>query len=283
MAYNELTERGTETFPISFYHLDENHPKYIMQHHWHKDLEIIRVISGKLSVFLNNTEIEMTNNDIVFVNPEIVHGAIPDRCVYECIVFDPEKILLCTDAGQIIASGLSNHTLFIYHRIKSENKALYESANNLFDSFSLSDTGNQLRTVGLLYELFSVISRDRLFSDNSTYSSFLKDKNLIKLKRAIEYMRENYKSQISLEELSKAVDVSPKYFCVIFKAMTGMTAFEYLNAYRIEKAAKALISTDMGITEIAFSCGFNDLSYFIKTFKKHKSTTPKAFRNSHYS
>ncbi|MBE6570641.1 MAG: AraC family transcriptional regulator [Ruminococcaceae bacterium] len=281
MVYNELTERGNENFPVGFYHLDESHPKYIMQHHWHKELEIIRVIKGKLTVYLNNVEIEMTKNDIVFVNPEIVHGAIPDKCVYECMVFDPEKILVCTDDGKNIASGLVNHTLFIYHRIKSDNIALYTTVCKLFNSFSVSDPGYQLSAISSLYELFAVICREKLFTDNTSYSNFLKDKNLIKLKKAIEYMRENYKSQISLDELSKAVDVSPKYFCVIFKGMTGMTAFEYLNAYRIEKASKALISTDMGITEIAFSSGFNDLSYFIKTFKKYKNTTPKLFRNSH--
>ena len=281
MVYNELTERGNESFPVGFYHLDENHPKYIMQHHWHKELEIIRVLKGKLTVYLNNVEIEMTENDIVFVNPEIVHGATPSDCIYECMVFDPEKILVCTDDGKSISSGLVNHTLFIYHRIRSENSALFETVCKLFDSFSLSDPGYQLSAIGYLYELFAVICREKLFSENTSYSNFLKDKNLIKLKKAIEYMRENYRSQISLEEMSKAVVVSPKYFCVIFKGMTGMTAFEYLNAYRIEKASKALISTDMGITEIAFSCGFNDLSYFIKTFKKYKNTTPKLFRNSH--
>lgn len=283
MVYNELAERGTENFPVGFYHLDDTHPKYIMQHHWHKDLEIIRVLKGKLTVFLNNIEMVITNNDIVFINPEIVHGAVPEECVYECIVFDPERLLVCTDAGKRIATGLMDHTLFIYHRIKSENKALFDAANMLFDSFSLAEKEYQLSAVANMYNLFSVISRQQLFSDNSSYSNFLMDKNLIKLKRAIEYMRLNYKSQICLEDLSKAVDVSPKYFCVIFKAMTGMTAFEYLNAYRIEKASKALISTDMAITDIAFSCGFNDLSYFIKTFKKYKKTTPKMFRNSHYS
>lgn len=283
MVYNELIERGSKDFPIGFYHLDKNHPKYIMQHHWHKELEIIRVISGTLTVFLNNIEIVMSPNDIVFVNPEIVHGAIPNNCVYECIVFDPEMTLICTDVGKRIASGLVSHTLFIYHRIKSENASLFTVAGKLFEAFNAEDIGYQLKAVSLIYELFSVIYKEQLFSDNSSYSNFLKDKNLIKLKRAIEYMRKNYKNQISLEELSEAVDISPKYFCVIFKAMTGMTSFEYLNAYRIEKAAKALISTDMCITDIAYSCGFNDLSYFIKTFKKYKNTTPKMFRNSHYS
>jgi AraC-like DNA-binding protein len=62
-----------------------------------------------------------------------------------------------------------------------------------------------------------------------------------------------------------------------------MTPFEYLNNYRVEMASRALITTDKPITEIAFSCGFNDLSYFIKTFKKCKGITPKSFRNSHYA
>lgn len=283
MAYNELTERGSDSFPIDFYHLDDAHPKYIMQFHWHKELEIIRVLQGTLTVVLNNTEIFMTKDDVVFVNPDIVHGATPDHCIYECIVFDPEKILTHTQSGKRIASGLIDHTLFIHHRIKSENKELFSAIDKLFSSFSDNKIDFELSVIGSIYNLFSIVYNHELFSANSAYSNFLKDKNIIKLKKAIEYMRENYKSQLSLTELAKAVDVSPKYFCVIFKAMTGMTAFEYLNAYRIEKAAKALISTDDEITEIAFSCGFNDLSYFIKTFKKYKNTTPKMFRNSHYS
>ena len=53
---------------------------------------------------------------------------------------------------------------------------------------------------------------------------------------------------------------------------------EYLTLYRIEKASRKLINTDSSVTSIAFSCGFNDLSYFIKTFKKVKGITPAKFR-----
>ena len=52
---------------------------------------------------------------------------------------------------------------------------------------------------------------------------------------------------------------------------------QYVNWYRIEQAAWKLSHTDYSVTEIAFQCGFNDLSYFIRSFKKHKGVTPKQF------
>ena len=60
--------------------------------------------------------------------------------------------------------------------------------------------------------------------------------------------------------------------------MTGRTPIEYLKIYRIEKASKKLLNTDEAVTDIAFSCGFNDLSYFIKTFKELKNITPAQYR-----
>ena len=73
--------------------------------------------------------------------------------------------------------------------------------------------------------------------------------------------------------------MSPKYLGSFFKNMTGKTPIEYLNEYRIEKASHMLKYTDMQVTDIAYSCGFSDLSYFIKTFKNIKGITPGKFRN----
>ena len=60
--------------------------------------------------------------------------------------------------------------------------------------------------------------------------------------------------------------------------MTGHTPVEYLNVYRISKAAKLLLNTDEPVTQIALDCGYNDLSYFIKQFGKHKGMSPGKFR-----
>ena len=72
-----------------------------------------------------------------------------------------------------------------------------------------------------------------------------------------------------------------EYFCRLFKQYTGKTPIEYLNNYRIEQAAKLLIETNDSITDIAFDCGFENTSYFIRKFKAQKSATPKQYRTLH--
>ena len=83
-----------------------------------------------------------------------------------------------------------------------------------------------------------------------------------------------------LNEMAEAAQMSPKYFCYFFKEMTSKTPVEYLNGYRIEKAAKKLLNTNDSVTDIAYSCGFNDLSYFIKTFKIQKGMSPAKLRKN---
>ncbi len=282
MIYNELKERGSDAFPIEFHHVDMNHPQYVMRHHWHNEIEIIRILEGELELTLNNTELCVGTEDIVFVNSDVVHGAQPKDCVYECVVFDPSKILLNTDSGRHFATGITNHSVFIFHRIKSDKTSLFNSVNRLFDALLHDDGCFQLEVVSEIYRLFAIIISEKLYSENSEYSSFLNDRNILKLKRAISYFHTNYMNDISLKSISETVGVSPKYFCSFFKQMTNMTPFEYLNTYRIEKASRELLSTDDSIMQIAYSNGFNDLSYFIKTFKRIKGTTPKLFRQSNY-
>ena len=101
-----------------------------------------------------------------------------------------------------------------------------------------------------------------------------------KLKATLEYLRTHYAEEISLDDLSAVAGFSRKYFCKFFKDMTGTTPFQYLTTYRIEKAARKLLITELPVTQIAFDCGFNDLSYFIKTFKQLKGVSPNKYRKT---
>ena len=64
------------------------------------------------------------------------------------------------------------------------------------------------------------------------------------------------------------------------KELTGKTPVEYLNSYRVERACRKLLGSDLSITQIAYGSGFNDLSYFIKTFKKIKGSSPSIYRKT---
>ena len=71
--------------------------------------------------------------------------------------------------------------------------------------------------------------------------------------------------------------MNEKYLCRFFKDYTSRTPIDYINNLRIEAACHELTSGDMTITEAAIECGFNDISYFSKMFKKYKGITPREY------
>ena len=77
-------------------------------------------------------------------------------------------------------------------------------------------------------------------------------------------------------------DMNEKYFCRYFRSMTERTPIDYLNYYRIECACEMLTTKNISVKEAAISCGFNDESYFIKTFHKYKGITPKQFMKAEF-
>ena len=92
MSYNELKQHGTEDFPIELYHIEKEHARYEMSAHWHSEIELIRVLSGVLHVRLNQEAYRVQAGGTIFVNPETLHQAYPEDCVYECLVFHPDFI-----------------------------------------------------------------------------------------------------------------------------------------------------------------------------------------------
>lgn len=88
------------------------------------------------------------------------------------------------------------------------------------------------------------------------------------------FIEQHYTEPITLPELAESVHMSPKYFCRFFRHMTRRTPIDYLNYYRVECACQELLTTEKSVTEVALDCGFNDISYFIKTFRRHKGVSP---------
>lgn len=98
--------------------------------------------------------------------------------------------------------------------------------------------------------------------------------------QALQFLQNNYSRQITLNEVSNLVGLSPNYFSSIFKKELGTSFLEYLNRYRIEKSMKLLQNTSMKSYEIAYACGFSDEGYYGKTFKKFTGKTPNEYKKS---
>lgn len=97
-------------------------------------------------------------------------------------------------------------------------------------------------------------------------------------KSVIAYIRDHYMQRINISDMAKVANMSPNYFCHYFKSLSKMTPVEYLNNFRMNRAADLLRQTDKKITAVSLDIGFYNISYFNKLFKQAKGCTPVAFR-----
>ena len=91
---------------------------------------------------------------------------------------------------------------------------------------------------------------------------------------ALEFMKNNIKKQITLEELSQIVTLDKNYFVRLFKSTYGKTPINVLIDLRMERASDLIANTNMTVSDIAEECGYNSVSYFIAQYKKHFGITP---------
>lgn len=98
------------------------------------------------------------------------------------------------------------------------------------------------------------------------------------IKMAKEYIQKNFGKDISLDDVSRVVNVSPYYFSKIFKDDTGENFIEYLTGVRIDKAKELLETTEYSMKEICSMVGYSDPNYFSRSFKKNVGITPTEYK-----
>ncbi len=274
---NEDRPRGTYEFPFEFHHIDASHPRYLMSYHWHVEYEVIRILKGTLTVTLDEKSFTARANDVIFVNSGILHSGIPEDCVYECIVFDLNTFLKSNSVCSRYMQEILHQEVMIYHHFTEKQSDIIACVNSLFRAMSEKASGYEMIVYGQFYHFFGLIFSNHYYLENQPKTR--KDyKRILQLKQVVDFIEKNYTSQITLNQLSASVSMSPKYFCRFFSEMTHQTPMDYLNRQRIEQACYQLSTTDDSITEIAYRTGFNDLSYFIRTFKKYKGITPGKYK-----
>lgn len=274
--YRENRRRGTADFPLEYYHVTSAHPQYHMSFHWHVEFELIRILQGSLKLTVDEQEFLVQEGSSIFIPAGSIHSGIPEDCIYDCIVFDINMLMNKNDSCCRLLNKIINHEVELQNVYPPSCKDIHHIIWSLFDAASSRQTGCQLAVLGAMYQFFGTVFSGNYY-DPAPLRQPRNHKRILQLKQALEFMESSYNTAVTLEEISESVKMSPKYFCRFFHEMTHRTPIDYLNYYRIERACYQLMTTDLSITEVAYASGFNDLSYFIKTFKKYKGTTPKKY------
>ena len=278
MKFSELNEnkqRGRPDFPIQLYKVSEEHANYVMPLHHHKEFEILRVKKGILHLYLHNVRHEMRRGDVAFIGCHSLHRADPVDCEYECAVYD---LSLLTKQGSDRCSSflhpIAANELAV-EELPTLTPTLERHLDTLFDALNGAKEYHELVVSGALFSLFAALyAEGRIAPAKSSKGVLTQERTVAAL---VYWIDHHYAERFTLSDLSAEAGLSPNYLCKIFKAYTGKTPTEYANGVRVERVCHELRWGEQNVTEAALSCGFTDISYFCKVFKKQVGMSAKAY------
>ena len=275
----ENVSRGPTYFPLKYYMNNTVDPHYDLPIHYHSEFELIHIISGNYKMICNTKEYELKKDDLFLITSNQLHGdSKKSSALYESVVFDIGMIRLHSYEPDVFINHILNKSVVLDGYISSEEKECVQTAVNLFEIVKDADAAYETIVSGLLLVLFGFIQRQKLYTEPNVMPEH-KQRLIEQIDNVILMIRDNYQNEVSLDSMAQEANLSSKYFCRIFKDITKKSPIEYLNWYRINRACSQLRETEKKIPDIAEECGFNDLSYFIKIFKKFKGTTPLKYRH----
>jgi AraC-like DNA-binding protein len=138
-----------------------------------------------------------------------------------------------------------------------------------------------LELLSILHDLST--SRNMITLSDTSFNNETFSYNSRRIETTFEYMKQNFDKPITLGDVAKLANMSEASFSRFFKQRTGINFIESLNEIRLGHASRLLIDTTQSIAEVAYNCGFNNISNFNRIFKKKKNTTPKEFREEYTS
>lgn len=277
--YQETKQHTPSDFPYNTYlctiPLDFDSVKL----HWHEEAELIVIKKGEGKVGVDLIQYEVQAGDIVVVMPGQLHSIEQKNDIvmeYENILFKPSLLISsgvdkCGD-GLIaeLFSGERRVAPLMGGSFSTEARLLVERIDRLCD---MRPYGYQLAVKGLLFQLVA-----GMLSEGGRSVSVANRRSLEKLKSILSYVEGHYSESISIADMAGICYYSSSYFMKFFKETMGVGFTQYLNDYRLEKAAQRLVSSEDNILEIASAHGFDNLSYFTRSFKKKYGITPGKYR-----
>lgn len=227
----------------------------------------ILVVKGRVKYSIDGEQVIAEKGDLLFIPSETVREAEN----HESGLHQKYTVVFTLNENKNIVYPNTFPIEKKFHHIKSRNP---EYVKHRFERLFIDSRGDKkFRTyicVGILQELLGMFARE--LESPSVTPSKVKYVSIIE-----QYLLENYRNSIEIEQLAKLINRSPSYTISIFKELMGQSPIRYIHQLRIIEACNLLLNTEMTIVAISEYLGYYDPSYFSRMFKKLTSMSPKEF------
>ncbi len=280
----EKIDHVTQARPFSIHHTyvdgENTNALYL---HCHPEAEFFYLEEGEIQFFVEKQVFTLGPGDAMFIPPNLTHNAskVPGMaCRYSAVVFSLEWLSEYVGGeGNLYVNTLRNHAPEAIMPFRAKDPAHAEILERLsrFHAYAgLPIHAYELRLLGELMinvqEIYNAVSGKLRYNEKT-------DESRLGVQKGIDYVMGHFDENVTLEALVESSGYSESHFCHRFKAVTGYTPFAYLNRVRVIKAAELLVTTNDKITDIAGRCGFDNISYFNRVFRKQMNMTPGQYRN----
>lgn len=282
--YQEKKSHGNPHFPYNTYPCSIPLDFKQVPLHWHDELEFIYIKKGTGTITVDFSPYKVSAGTIALILPGQLHGIEQyeqESMEYENIIFNPNILISkAADASNtdflapLFTGSLSVPLLYTPDTPHYTEIAACIDAND--DISRTNPPGYQLFIKSQLFMLFYTLANKCVMNERPK-----KDyKSLEKMKLILKYVENHYMEKITIEEIANEVGISQSHFMKYFKNTMGTSFIDYLNEYRLTMASRLLVSSDSSILAIAEEVGYDNLSYFNRTFKKRFAMTPREYRKA---
>lgn len=252
--------------PFRFHDPDTYHECKRCTPNWHENIEVLVCTRGSACVVLDGRQYSFSPGDICVANAYCVHATTQERELnYHCLIVDRN---FCEE------NGIRTSDIFFREQIR-DPRAL-EAFARIVEAYNPQNRKDPFRVMEIRYAVLGFLRelcRSQIADQvNDTQRSASRER----VKKAIEYIKSNYTDTISLQEVADHVGISKYYLSREFREFTGSTIFDTINMTRCTEA-KRRIEAGASVSEAALSCGYENLSYFTRTFKKHLGDCPSRY------
>ncbi len=256
------------------------YPNFAANGHWHDDLEFMYILSGTMEYNVNGEIITIHKGNGIFVNARQMHygfSSAKQECEYICILLHP--MMLCTSGSidrDFVSPFIADNSIpyILLNRGIDWQKEILDDIEKMYQY--KDNKSAQLYIQSLFYHIWILFTENAMKAEQKRKQ----DRNLSVVKDMLAYIQKHYTEKVTLDNIAKSGNISKSTCLVIFKKYLCDTPTNYLINYRLNNSLNLLKETDLSVSEVALSVGFNGISYFTETFRKVYGCSPSEYRTS---
>lgn len=276
----EAAVHGSKDYPFAVYDLQKIGPSFHTSLHWHEEMEIVYVYEGPLYLTIDNQNYIGKKGDIFLVNSKEIHEMyVQDSNVrYGTLLFPLNSLLFQEndETTRKYLQPLCRGEVIFSHTLgnKELSEKIFSIIVEIVDINKEKVPAYRFGTKALLLQIIFL-----LFHNHLELSNLQSQKNSTLNREIITFIGERYTTNLTLAEIADTFHMSYKYFSRYFKNTFNTTLSDYIMKLRMERAESLLSTTELPVTEISLQTGFNNISFFIRSFKKAYGYSPLQYRH----